>query len=140
MCLLDHDKYICACNNGVADSSFVPPIHQPPHVSTRSACSDKALSSILGWFILPVNGFLFFEFYLQKKVTKPYKSIFTSISTVFRVNQVFFSSRGPPFLHKLQTLRPAHSRTQNAEHTSCEVSIDHFSVKRSSKRTNATSK
>ena len=42
--------------------------------------------------------FYFFEFYLLKKVTKPYKSIFTSISRVFRVNQVFFSSRGPPFL------------------------------------------
>ena len=74
--------------------------------------------------------FYFFEFYLLKKVTKPYKSIFTSISRVFRVNQVFFSSRGPPFLHKLQTLRPTHSRSQNAEHTSCEVSIDRFSVKR----------
>ena len=43
------NKFICACNNGVADSSFVPQIHQPPHVSTRSACSDKTLSSILGW-------------------------------------------------------------------------------------------
>ena len=28
---------------------------------------------------------------------KTYKSIFTSISRVFRVNQVFFSSRGPHF-------------------------------------------
>ena len=42
--------------------------------------------------------FYFFEFYLLKKVTKLYKSISTSISRVFRVNQVFFSSRGPPFL------------------------------------------
>ena len=57
------NKFICACNNGVADSSFVPQIHQPPHVSTRSACSDKTLSSILGWFILPVNGFLFILFF-----------------------------------------------------------------------------
>ena len=42
---------------------LLSPIHQPPHVSTRSACSDKTLSSILGWFILPVNGFLFILFF-----------------------------------------------------------------------------
>ena len=53
------NKFIRAYNNGVADSSFVPPIHQPPHVSIRGACSDKTLSSILGWFILPLYGFLF---------------------------------------------------------------------------------
>ena len=34
------------------------------------------------------------------------------MSRVFRVNQVFFSLWGPPFLHKLQTLRPTHSRSQ----------------------------
>ena len=50
-------------HHGVADSAFVPPIHQPPHVSTRSACSDKTLSSILGWFILPLYGFLFILFF-----------------------------------------------------------------------------
>ena len=61
------NKFIRAYNNGVADSSFVPPIHQPPHVSTRSACSDKALSSILGWFILPVNGFLFILFFRKPR-------------------------------------------------------------------------
>ena len=67
--------------------------------------------------------FNFLSSIYKKKVTKPYKSIFTSISRVFRVNQVFFSSWGPPFLHKLQILQPTHSRSQNAEHTSCDVSI-----------------
>ena len=53
--------------------------------------------------------FNFLSSICKKKVTNTYKSIFTSISRVFRVNQVFFSSRGPPFLHKLQILRPTHS-------------------------------
>ena len=56
--------------------------------------------------------FNFLSSIYKKKVTKPSKSTFTSISRVFRVNQVFFSSRGPPFLHKLQTSRPIHSRSQ----------------------------
>ena len=48
-----------------------------------------------------LKSLFYFNFWFsicKKKVTKPYKSIFTSISRVFRVNQVFFSSRGPPFL------------------------------------------
>jgi len=43
-------------------------------------------------------------------------------------------------MQDVQPLQPTHSRSRNEEHTLCEVSIDRFSVERSSKRTNAMSK
>ena len=67
------NKFICACSHGIAISPFVLLIHQLPHVSTRSAYSDKTFSFILGWFILPLYGFFFFYFVFRNQSLKSSK-------------------------------------------------------------------